>query len=66
MVLDVIDSVLKVPKAFGEVHLQEVPKQILQVGAEVGREPHLETGWETGQGLGEPRALSAPSRSLIG
>lgn len=44
VVLDVIDPVLEVPKAFGEVHLQKVPQQILQVRAEVGREPHLERG----------------------
>jgi hypothetical protein len=42
VVLDVIDPVLEVPKALGEIHLQKVPQQVLQVRAEVGWEPHLE------------------------
>lgn len=42
--LDVVDSVLQVAVAFGQVHLQQVPQQVLQVGAEVGRESNLERG----------------------
>jgi hypothetical protein len=41
VVLDVIDPVLEVPKALGEIHLQKVLQQVLQVRAEVGWEPHL-------------------------
>lgn len=41
VVLDVIDPILEVPIALGKVYLKEVPQQILQVGAEVGWEPHL-------------------------
>ena len=39
--LDVVDAVLQVPVALGQVHLQEVPQHVLQVRAEVGRESHL-------------------------
>lgn len=49
MVLDIIDPILEVPKALGKIYLQEVPQQVLQVRAEVGREPHLEEGVQ-GQG----------------
>jgi hypothetical protein len=31
VVFDVIDPILEVPEAFGEIHLQKVPQQILQV-----------------------------------
>lgn len=70
VVLDIIDSVLEVPEAFGEVHLQQVPQQILQVGAEVGWEPHLErgltqTGWETCLESGDPRMLPLLPNSSI-
>lgn len=44
VVLDIVDPILEIPEAFGEVHLQQVPQQILQVGAEVGWEPYLERG----------------------
>lgn len=40
--LDVIDSVLQVAVTFCQIHLQQVSQQILQVGAEVGGESHLE------------------------
>lgn len=39
--LDVVDAVLQVPEALGQVHLQQVPQEVLQVGAEVRREPYL-------------------------
>lgn len=39
--LDIVDSVPEVPEALGEVHLQQVSQQVLQVRAEVGREAHL-------------------------
>lgn len=32
---DVVHSVFKVAEAFGEIHLQQVSQQVLQVGAEV-------------------------------
>lgn len=35
MGLDVIDTVLEVAKALGEVHLQQTTQQVLQVRAEV-------------------------------
>lgn len=40
--LDVVHAVLQVAIAFCQIHLQQVSQQILQVGAEVGGEPHLE------------------------
>lgn len=40
--LYVIDSVLQVAITFGQIHLQQVSQQILQVGAEVGGESYLE------------------------
>ncbi len=42
MILDVIDSILQVAIALGQVHLQQVLQQILQVRAEVGGEAHLQ------------------------
>lgn len=42
MVLDVVDPVPQVPEAFGEVHLQQIPQQVLQVRAEVRGEPDLQ------------------------
>ncbi len=35
MSFDVVHSVFKVAEAFGEIHLQQVSQQVLQVGAEV-------------------------------
>lgn len=68
VVLDVINPILEVPEALGEVHLQEVPQQVLQVRAEVGREPHLEWVTQVGTGLelGEPRTVPLPSNSPVG
>ena len=40
--LDVVDAVLQVAVTFGQIHLQQVSQQVLQVGAEVGRESYLE------------------------
>lgn len=45
MILDVVDPVLQVAVALGEVHLQEVAQQILQFSTEVRREPDLKFGW---------------------
>ena len=42
MPLDVVDPVLEVPVALGEVDLQEVAEEVLQVGAEVRREADLQ------------------------
>lgn len=39
---DVVDAVLQVAVAFGQVHLQQVPQQVLQVRAEVGWEADLQ------------------------
>lgn len=39
--LDVVDAVLQVAVAFRQIDLQQVPQQVLQVGAEVGGESHL-------------------------
>lgn len=40
--LDVVDAVLQVAVTFGQIHLQQVSQQVLQVGAEVGGESYLE------------------------
>lgn len=71
VVLDIVNPILEVPKAFGEVHLQQVPQQILQVRAEVGWEPHLErgltrTGWGTCLESRNPRMLPLPPNSPTG
>lgn len=42
MALDVIDPVLQVAETFGEIHLQQVSQQILQVGAKVRGKSYLE------------------------
>lgn len=39
--LDVVDAVLQVAVAFRQIDLQQVPQQVLQVGAEVRGESHL-------------------------
>ena len=44
--LNVVDAVLEVAVALGEVDLQQVTQQVLQVGAEVGWVAHL-TGTDT-------------------
>lgn len=41
VILDIIDAVLQVAVPLGQVHLQQVPQQVLQVGREVTGEPHL-------------------------
>ena len=41
VVLDIVDSVFQVAVPLGEVHLKEVPQQVLQITAEVGGEPDL-------------------------
>lgn len=43
MALDVVDSVAQVSEALGQVHLEQVPQQVLQVRAEVGGKAHLGT-----------------------
>ena len=40
--LDVVDAVLEVAVALGQVNLEQVAEEVLQVGAEVRREPDLE------------------------
>ena len=47
MELDVLHSVLEIPKPLGQVHLQQVAQQVLEVSSEVGWEPDL---WERGGG----------------
>lgn len=42
MILDVVHPILQVAVTFGQVNLQQVPQQVLQIGAEVGWESHLE------------------------
>ena len=42
MPLDVVDAVLAVAVALGQVNLEQVAEEVLQVGAEVRREPDLE------------------------
>ena len=39
--LDVGDAVLEVAVPLGQVHLEQVAQQVLQVAAEVGREANL-------------------------
>ena len=41
MAFDVVDTVLEVAIAFGQVHLQQVPEKVLQVRTEVGGEADL-------------------------
>ena len=47
MALNVVDAVLEVAVAFGEVDLEQVAQQVLQIGAEVGRVAHLEDSRQT-------------------
>lgn len=42
MIFDVIDTVLQVAESFGQVYLEQVSQQILQVGAKVGGESYLQ------------------------
>lgn len=46
MVFDVVHAVLQVAKSFRQVNLQQVPQQILQVGAKVGGKSYLQERWE--------------------
>lgn len=39
--LDVADAVLQVAVTFGQIYLQQVSQQVLQIGAEVGGESYL-------------------------
>lgn len=41
--LDIVDSIPEVAKALGQVHLQQISQQILQVWAEVGGKANLQT-----------------------
>ena len=41
MVLDVVDAIFEVAVALGQVDLQQVTQEVLQVRAEVRRETHL-------------------------
>lgn len=43
MALDIIDSIPEVAKALGQVHLQQISQQVLQVRAEVGGKANLQT-----------------------
>lgn len=43
VIFDVVHAVLQVAESLCQVYLQQVPQQILQVGAEVGGESYL---WE--------------------
>ncbi len=52
VVLDVVDAVLEVAVALGEVHLQQVLQQVLQVRAEVRREANLQWTGEAVKHLG--------------
>lgn len=46
VIFDVIHAVLQVAKSFRQVNLQQVPQQILQVGAKVGGKSYLQERWE--------------------
>jgi len=39
--LDVMYSILQVAKTLGEIYLQHIPQQVLQICGEVGWETHL-------------------------
>lgn len=41
MALDITHAILQIPKSFGKVNLQKVSEKILQIRAEVRREPYL-------------------------
>lgn len=41
MTLDVVDAVLQVPVTFGQIDLQQVSQQVLQIRAEVGSKSYL-------------------------
>ncbi|TNN70345.1 hypothetical protein EYF80_019371 [Liparis tanakae] len=47
--LDIVDSVPEVAEALGQVHLQQISQQILQVRAEVGGKANLQTSKGHGQ-----------------
>lgn len=58
VVLDVVDGVLEVAVPLGQVHLQQVAQQVLQVRAEVGGEADLERE-------GEERKESAVKKRAV-
>ena len=49
MSLDVSDTVFEVAKSLGQVDLQQVTQQVLQVSCELRREPNLERNDRDGE-----------------